>query len=191
MHLPCLAMYFCVHNCMSPSNDLCSSGMQQQETGTVTHSLIMYQFLTDLQMFIQAQSCFEIFSLDFQLFTSLVPRPQEKRSGNFREFKPLLCCLNVGSTNQISERSHDNSKTQLCNALTRRSHAHSTSIAITRSCSVGDDFCLNDFYFTSVVQPTANSCRKAPFSQLEELYHMHQTVGMHIVIAMTSHPYTV
>ena len=31
-----LVMYFCEHNCMSPSN-----GMQQQQPGTVTHSRII------------------------------------------------------------------------------------------------------------------------------------------------------
>jgi len=41
-------------------------------------------------------------------------------------------CLKVGSTIQISERSHMTTvKPQLHNALNRHSHAHSTSIAIT------------------------------------------------------------
>jgi len=39
-----LVMYFCVHNCTSPLNDYaavaCSSGMHQQQPGTVTHSRI-------------------------------------------------------------------------------------------------------------------------------------------------------
>ena len=46
-----LVVYFCVHNCTSPSNDYaCSSGMQQQQPGTVSYTLT-YQFLTDLQTF--------------------------------------------------------------------------------------------------------------------------------------------
>ena len=45
MHPPLAASnVFCVHNCTSPSNDYaavaCSSGMQQQQPGTVTHSRI-------------------------------------------------------------------------------------------------------------------------------------------------------
>ena len=54
----------------------------------------------------------------------------------------------------------DNSKTQLRNALNCRGHAHSTSIAIARS-SVGalhDNLRSNDFYFTSVVERTTNTC---------------------------------
>jgi len=46
MHPPLVASnVFFVHNCTSPSNDLCSSGMQQQQPGTA----LTYQFLTDLQ----------------------------------------------------------------------------------------------------------------------------------------------
>jgi len=54
-----------------------------------------------------------------------------------------------------------NSKTQLRNALNRCSHAHSSSIWSLDRASVGtlhNDLCSNDFYFTSVVEPTANSC---------------------------------
>ena len=42
MHPPLAASnVFCVHNCTSPSNDYAmSSGMQQQQPGTVTHSRI-------------------------------------------------------------------------------------------------------------------------------------------------------
>jgi len=39
-------------------------------------------------------------------------------------------CLKVGSN--FRTLSHVNSKTQLCSALSRHSHTHSTSIAITR-----------------------------------------------------------
>ena len=55
--------------------------------------------------------------------------------------------------------SYDNCKTQLRNALNCCSHAHSTSIAIDHA-SVGalHEFCPNDFYFTSVVESTTNSC---------------------------------
>ena len=53
-----LVMYFCVHNCTSPFKWLYSSGMQQQQPGTVTHSSISYlspdvwiglEFLPDIQ----------------------------------------------------------------------------------------------------------------------------------------------
>ena len=37
-----LVMYFCIHNCRSPY----SSGMQQQQPGTVTHSCISYLLIS-------------------------------------------------------------------------------------------------------------------------------------------------
>ena len=56
--------------------------------------------------------------------------------------------------------SHDNSKTQLHNALNHRSHALSSVSA------------LHDFYFTSAVERTANTNfhkQESPISQLEKL----------------------
>ena len=63
-----LVVHFCVRNCTSHQ-----MVMQQWHAATTTrHSYTLaYQFLTDLQTFDQAQSCFEILSSDFQLLMLL------------------------------------------------------------------------------------------------------------------------
>ena len=133
---------------------------------------------------------------------SLVPRPQEKRPGNSRKFK-LLHVLPLPESWQYQSnfrtQSHDNSKTQLCNALNCRSYAYFTSIAIARSCQCrrfAQQFLFEQllFHFSSRTDskqllPRAGKHHSHSWKNCK--YHVHQTVGMHIAIAVTSHPYTV
>jgi len=129
---------------------------------------------------------------------SLVLRPH---TGNdlptSTRFIYYFCCQKFGSTNQISKRCHMTT-VKLHHALKCLSHAHSISIAVAQACYCrcsADDFCSNDFCFTSIVEPAINSC----FHDQETTSHSWKIMWLihysllewDITIAVMLHPYTV
>jgi len=100
----------------------------------------------------------------YQAVNTLTSFPDPRRNGlaTSTSSNCYFCCLKVGSTNQISERSH-------MTTVKPNSIMHWTVAVkpiplqwqLLDRASVGalhEDLCSNDFYFSSVVEPTANSC---------------------------------
>ena len=129
---------------------------------------------------------------------SLIPRPLKKWPGNFHKFKLVLPLLE--STNQISEHCHMTTAKPNC--------VMHWTIAVTPislqewllDCtSVGaphDEICSNDFYFTSVVELTANSCfheQESPILTAGKIVSITCTrlFEWDIAIAVMLHPYTI
>ena len=115
-----------------------------------------------------------------------------------------FCCLKVGSTNQISECSHTttvnpNSVMHWIVTVTPIPLQYQSLNRATVG-ALHEDLCSNDFYFTSVVEPTANSCfheQECPILTAGKIISITCTrllecnFNENIAIAVTLHPYTV
>jgi len=96
-----------------------------------------------------------------QCSLALFPGRRRNSLATYASSNCYFRCLKVGSTNQISERSHITKAKPNCICIEL---LHSRPFHFNRllnRASVGashDDLRSNNFYFTSVVERTANSC---------------------------------